>query len=608
MVDCWIIHDRAIECLIHKIFRAGLDRPQETYSALPIHALNTFAYLGPTMKNSTAKRLRLSGLLAVLFAGSNCGLTPTGSFVAAGDPTEDVKKEIAKLNVGELDWPQWGGGPARNNTPDGTNIPTRWDTDTGENIRWSQTLGSETYGNPVVANGKVYVGTNNAAGYLDRYPKNVDLGVLLCLNESDGSFIWQHSLEKLPTGATHDWPSMGICSAPLVDGDRLWLVTSRGTIDCLDTEGFQDDENDGPFVDEESKAQGESDIVWRIDMMKEFDVSQHNMCSCSVTGAEDYLFVLTGNGVDDSHERLPSESAPSFLCVRRSTGEILWTDNTPGANVLHGQWASPAYAEIGGRKQVLFPGGDGWLYSFSADGLNGQSELLWKFDCNPKDSVYSISGRGTRNHLIGTPVVCDDRVYIAVGEDPEYGEGDGHLWCIDPTGSGDVSPTLVYNNSNPEQPIPHKKLQALVEADGDFERDNPNSKAVWHYVGNDPDEFEQKMHRTCGTACVKNDLVFIADFSGMLHCVDAKTGVAHWTYDMFAASWASPLIVENKVYVGDEDGDIAVFDLSPNQELIEEFNIGFPSYTTPIVANNTIFVAGRSRIFAIEQGASSSAE
>ena len=38
-------------------------------------------------------------------------------------------------------------------------------------------LGSETYGNPVCANGKVYVGTNNASGYLSRYPANIDLGV-----------------------------------------------------------------------------------------------------------------------------------------------------------------------------------------------------------------------------------------------------------------------------------------------------------------------------------------------------------------------------------------------------------------------------------------------
>ncbi len=73
------------------------------------------------------------------------------------------------------------------------------------------------------------------------------------------------------------------------------------------------------------------------------------------------------------------------------------------------------------------------------------------------------------------------------------------------------------------------------------------------------------MHRTCGTVAIKDDILFVADFSGVFHCLDAKTGKAHWTYDMFAASWASPLIVENRVYISDEDGDIAIFEVSKEQ-------------------------------------------
>ena len=113
-------------------------------------------------------------------------------------------------------------------------------------------LGSQTYGNPVVADGKVYVGTNNSGGWLKRYPADVDLGCLLCFDVKDGKFLWQHSSEKLPTGRVHDWPLQGICCAPLVEGDRLWFVTSRGEVRCLDTEGFHDGENDGPFKDEKT--------------------------------------------------------------------------------------------------------------------------------------------------------------------------------------------------------------------------------------------------------------------------------------------------------------------------------------------------------------------
>jgi len=525
--------------------------------------------------------------------------------VSAEDPTKLALERIAKMEVGRKDWPQWGGSYGRNNTPEGKNIPIKWNVETGENILWSMPLGSETYGNPVVANGKVYIGTNNGNGYIKRYPSSVDLGCLVCFDEKSGQFLWQHSNEKLPTGRVHDWPHQGICCSPYVDGERAWYVTSRGTVVCLDTEGFRDGQNDSPYVEEKETAETEADVIWLVDMMKDLGVSQHNMCSCSVTVVGNLLFVITGNGVDESHITIPEERAPSFICLDKNSGKLLWRDNSPGANVLHGQWSSPAYGELGGVAQVIMGGGDGYVYSFRAEGRDGQAELLWKFDCNPKDSIYLLGGRATRNHLIATPVVYDGLVYVGVGEDPEHGEGQGHLWCIDPTKRGDVSPTLVYNSKDPKTPIAHKRLQALVEKEGDFERENPNSAAVWHYVGADPANFETTMHRTCGTVAIKNDVLFVSDFSGLVHCLDPKTGKPYWTYDMFAASWASPLIVEDKVYLGDEDGDITVFRLSKEQEILGEVNMGSSVYTTPVVANDTLFIANRNRVFAIREGAKS---
>ena len=542
-----------------------------------------------------AKRFLLAQILAVS--------TTFASHVAAGDydPTAVALEGISKLKVGQQDWPQWGGSAERNNVPKTGPLPAEFDVKSGTNIRWSSPLGSETYGNPVVANGKVYVGTNNGNGYVKRYPSSVDLGALVCFNEADGKFLWQHCSEKLPTGRVHDWPNQGICCAPLVDGDKLWYVTSRGEVVCLDTEGFLDGENDGPFNKEPNENKDEADVIWKLDMMSQLNVSQHNMCSCSVTCAGDFLFVNTANGVDDSHLTVPEEKAASFLCMNRQTGEVLWTDNTPGSNILHGQWSSPAYAVLGDQAQVIFGGGDGWLYSFDPAGDAGKAKLLWKFDCNPKDSVYRLNG-ATRNHVIATPVIYDGMVYVAVGEDPEHGEGGGHLWCIDPTKRGDVSPTIVYNSSDMTKPIAPKRKQAMVVAEGDVERDNPNSAAKWHYVGSDPNEFETTMHRTCGTVAIKDDLLIVADFSGMVHCVDAKTGEAHWTHDMLAASWASPLIADNKIFIGDEDGDILIFELSKTATVLAEINLGSALYTTPVAANDTIYIANRNRIFAIQEG------
>lgn len=831
--------------------------------------------ISPLTARMTASRALL--FMAAGFANSNLGADD------APLPTAIQRPQPA----GNRDWPQWGGSSHRNNVAEGYGIPVDWNIETGKNIKWSVPLGSQTYGNPVVANGKVFVGTNNGHAYLPHYSSYIDLGVLLCFRESDGKFLWQYSSQKLATGRVHDWPLQGICSAPCVEGDRLWFVTNRGEVVCLDTEGFRDGEDDGPvlgrwsrkfrvasnmksladaldankldddrkistenrltlegliaragltksgheitvkpagpqqqwivshgrgeplcritFREHTIRIQGvredrdhdieaeldllsglddgrislglaallqlktepsppgkatvvksgkswtirgmrddrpaeyqlelagdllvvehltppldEADVVWSFDMMKELGVSQHNMATCAPTIRGDILFICTSNGVAEDHRTIPAPKAPSFLALDKRTGKVLWTDNSPGTNILHGQWSCPAVGEFDGVPQVIFGGGDGWLYSFRADRWEGgKPELLWKFDANPKDSEWILGGRGTRNELIAVPVIYAGRIYAAVGQDPEHGEGVGHLWCIDPTKRGDVSPTLVLDG-NSKEPIPHRREQAFVEwkplfsssewqfehglSDGkvsealraefqkrgtplpekvevqpnprnskaryltsrdwilagmnetqavrmrlvrDFyyidqktgkargqvtayvrttetEVPNPNSAVVWHYSGFDLNgdgklDFEEEMHRAIGSPAIKDDLLFISDFSGLVHCLDAKTGKLHWTFDLLAACWTTPLIVDDKVYVGDEDGDVAIFPLTadPGQALrktitktpkgpevviesLHSVSMVNSIYTVPVSANNVLFIARKDRLFAIE--------
>lgn len=636
-------------------------------------------------------------------AGDAEGFIPPQAALAGKE-----SKPAPVYGVKKSDWNQWGGSSVRNNIPEGKNIPAEWNlgdsylndgkfekSEASENVQWSAAVGSQTYGNPVVANGKVYVGTNNGAGWQKRFPANVDLGCLIAFDEKDGKFLWQHSSEKLPTGRVHDWPMQGICCSPLVEGEKVWFVTSRGLVLCVDSEGFYDGEDDGPITNEPvrlfdvmknddpklDKLEGmltdlkagkigepmrklftaagcelpeevkvepgkrpssfvakcqqggvertiqlqmegpklgvykvlnvtdkdEADVIWQLDMMNELGVSQHNMCSCSVTDAGDILFVCTSNGVDEGHINLPAPNAPSFLGIDKKTGKLLWKDGSPGLNILHGQWSSPAYAVIDGVPQVIFAGGDGWLYSFKGDaGKDGKVELLWKFDANPKTSKYILGGRGTRNEIIATPVIYNDLVYLAVGQDPEHGEGIGHLWCIDPKKRGDISGELAFNIKDPKNPIPHRRLQAVIEEEGEVARPNPNSGVVWHYSefdkdGNKKFAWEEQMHRTCGTVCIKDDLLYIADFSGLFHCVDAKTGVPYWTHDLLAACWGSAMIVDGKVYVGDEEGKICVFKHSKEYEEPIVNEMGNSVYTTPVVANNKLFIANKTHVFCIAE-------
>jgi len=262
---------------------------------------------------------------------------------------------------------------------------------------------------------------------------------------------------------------------------------------------------------------------------------------------------------------------------------------------------------------LIFPGGDGWLYSFDpAGGPDGKSKLLWKFDTNAKTAKFVLNALGTRNHVIASPLFVQNRVYAAGGQNPEFGEGLSIVWCIDATKRGDVSGELVFNKAAPEQPIPHKRLLACEPEKGDFVRPNPNSAVIWKYDkfdanGNGKIEFEETFHRSISRIAAQDDLLVVADTSGILHCLDATTGQPHWTHDLLSAAWSSPLIAGNRIYIGDEDGAMVIFDLSADP-LVAKGPGGTPNavqmnasiYPTPTAANNTLFVVAKDRLYAIK--------
>ncbi|HHZ90539.1 TPA: hypothetical protein EYN98_26310 [Candidatus Poribacteria bacterium] len=447
----------------------------------------------------------------------------------------------------------WGFTPSRNLVSDETNLPTEWDPDTGKNIKWVTQLGSQTYAGPIIHGGKVFVGTNNQTIYNPKLTG--DRGVIAAFNESDGQFLWQSTHTKLTAGRVNDWPQQGICSTPYIEGDRLYYISNRCQVVCVDTEGFLDGENDGPYTEEAETSKIDGDIIWVYDMMEELDVFPHNLATCSPVGAGALLFVETSNGVDEGHIHIPSPLAPSFIALKKETGELVWEDASPGQNILHGQWANPAYAVINQQPQVVFPGGDGVIYALEPE----TGELIWKFDCNPKGSVWELGGRGTRNSIISTPVIHNNQVFIAVGQDPEHGEGVGHLWAIDATQKGDVT----------------------------------ESAGVWHFGNKD-------YNRTMSTVAIQNGLLFTADLSGFVYCLNADTGQHYWTYDTFAAIWASTFVADGKVYIGDEDGDLAVLEASNEKKLLYEVNMGSAIYTTPVAKSGVLYIVSRNKLFAIE--------
>jgi outer membrane protein assembly factor BamB len=446
------------------------------------------------------------------------------------------------------DWPMWGGTPNRNMVSNHKGLPTAWDIKTKKNVKWVAELGSQTYGNPVVANGSVYVGTNNEA-MKDPNIKG-DKGVVMAFRESDGQFLWQAVHDKLAQGRANDWPFQGVCSSPIVENGIIYYVSNRGEVMAVDADGFRDKTNDGVVKDEKLTREVDADIIWRFDMMEELGVSQHNMANSSPVIFENLIYVSTSNGQDESHVNVPSPKAPAIIALDKTSGKLVWEDNPVGEKILHGQWSSPAVGQIGDTMQVVIGQGDGYVRGYEAK----SGKRLWEFDLNPKDSVWPK----TRNEVISTPVIHENVVYIANGQDPEHGEGVGHLYAIDATKRGDITKTGM----------------------------------IWHYGD---------IRRSISTGAIYNGIIFYSDFSGFLHAVDIKTGKPYWKHDMFAAIWGSPMVIDGKVYLGDEDGDVTVIAADKAMKLIAENNMGSSVYSTAVPANGAIFLVNRNQLFSIAE-------
>ncbi|MCA1631640.1 MAG: PQQ-binding-like beta-propeller repeat protein, partial [Acidobacteria bacterium] len=149
---------------------------------------------------------------------------------------------------------------------------------------------------------------------------------------------------------------------------------------------------------------------------------------------------------------------------------------------------------------------------------------------------------------------------ISNGQDPEHGEGIGHMYCIDPTKRGDIT------------------------KDG----------MVWHY---------DKIRRSVSTPAIKDGILYQSDFSGFLHALDARTGQVYWTHDVFAAVWGSPMLIDGKIYLGDEDGDVVILQEGKVKKVIAEINMGSSVYSTPVPANGALYIVNRNQIIAIKEGA-----
>lgn len=496
---------------------------------------------------------RLTARLAALTAGLNVALTRAA------------------------DQPQWGELFSRNMVSSETGLPESFDPATGRHVRWIAEIGTETHATPIVAGGRVYIGTNNGR---PRDPRHVgDRGVLMCLDERTGALLWQWVVPKITTSIYWDWTGSGVCSPPTVEGDRVYAVSSRGEVVCLDADGMANG-NDGPFLDEArysapaGKAQvppaaNDADILWRYDMIAALNVRQHDAAHCSLLLHGRFLYANTSNGVDDTHRHIASPDAPCLIVIDKETGRLVARDDERiGPDIFHCTWSSPALITVNGRTLILYAAPNGMVYAFEpvtqvTDRVQTLKKVWW-FDCDPsapKGQVHRFvaNRKESPSTIHAMPVLADGRLYVAGGGDIWWGKREAWLLCLDPAaGSGDVTATA----------------------------------RLWSYP---------LLRHTLSTPAVWNGLAFAADMGRTIHCVDAATGRACWTHEIQGEMWASPLVADSKVYIGTRRGEFTVLAAAREKKVLATIMLDGPVSGSPVAANSTLYVPTQRRLYALSR-------
>jgi outer membrane protein assembly factor BamB len=430
------------------------------------------------------------------------------------------------------------------------NPPVDWDTTTGRNIVWSVELGQETFGRPVFAGDAVYVGTDNARPLNPAFQE--ECGVLKAFHLADGRFLWQDLAPRVERGL-REFLLPSTTSVPYVEGNHLYYVTAECQLRCLDTQGFRDGENSGPYMREAFKDDAAADIVWELDMCGRLGVFPHEATNSEVLPVGDLLLVSTSNGQNEGHSGVPSPRAPSLIAVNKHSGEVVWRAIGPGERVLHGQWSSPVAANVDGRIQVLFGGGDGWLRAY--DAASGRE--LWRFDGNPKDARWRPRpGVPSRSSIIASPVFADGRVFIAMGQSPGHGDGPSLIHAISPHGQGDVTA----------------------------------SRLLWT---------SREVGRVVGAPIVKDGLLYVGDLGGTVHCLDAATGAQVWKHETDEAIWGCLLLAHDRLYVGNVGGRMTVLRAGRRTELLAQIEMDAPLYARPAVMGDSLVLATARRLYLI---------
>jgi outer membrane protein assembly factor BamB len=346
----------------------------------------------------------------------------------------------------------------------------------------------------------------------------------------------------------------------------------------------------------------------------------------------------------------------ALVCVDTDKGEILWTKSVlahASATNQYNSLASSTPATDGERVYCLFWDGTNlMIYAFDFKG-----EVVWKRgDAADKDKdelgIYEVKKQGgnSQHGAGGSPMVYDGKVFYANEKDGSssllaFDAKTGKtLWKVDRKpfrtcystpfilDNKDGQPELIvgstagitsYNPANGHEnwnyrwsfkgmalrtvasPIAHQGLVFQNSGDGSGERamiavklggkgDVTDTNLAWE---------DRKSFPYVPTLLGHGEHIYGVTDKGTAFCYIAKTGTEVWSERLGSPVWASPILIDGKIYVAAADGAVYILEAGPKYKLLATNNVGEPVYATPAVADNCLYIRGSEHLFCIAKPA-----
>ena len=387
-------------------------------------------------------------------------------------------------------------GPIGDGSSKFENLPTEWGVD--KNVTWKKELPGEGWSSPVVAGATVVI-TAAVPQEKELVDTKYDL-VVMALDLQTGKLIWNTTVFVQPVDAPARHQKNSHASpTPIVHQGRIYVHFGHQGTACLTLDGK---------------------IVWKTVAVDYRPV--HGNGGTPIIVDETLVFSVDG------------AATTKVVALSIASGDVAWVFDRRTDAPRKFSFSTPALIHVDGEPQIVSAGSD------VVHGLDAKSgEMIWKVSYDG----YSV---------IPKPIYKDGLLYVCTSYNTPW------IYCIDPTGRGDITKTHVRWSH--QKQVPHTP-SIIVDA----------------------------------------GRIFMVSDRGIGSCLNAKTGDVIWQERIGGNFSASPVIANGLIYLQSEQGDATVIEASPKFKVVSKNTFGERALATYGVADGTLLIRTSESLYCVQE-------